>query len=521
MTTKTTTDKIEQWNLFELTLEGNSVGNPYLEMELAATFSQGDRRVNVFGFYDGAPNGQPLYRVRFMPDTLGEWHYETQCNNSAVAHVRGTFTCVAAGEGNHGPVRVANQVHFAYADGTRYIPVGTTCYVWNLQGDELEEQTLKTLEQAPFNKMRMCVFPKRFPFNRNEPPAYPFPGQPKEWDFSQFNPAYFQHLEKRILDLRDRGIEADLILFHPYDWGAWGFDRLPMEVNERYLRYLVARLAAIRNVWWSFANEYDGLFDRTTEEWDHYIQMVQALDPYQHLRSIHNLGKFYDHNKPWITHCSIQHAETSKTIQWLKKYHKPVVIDECGYEGDLPMAWGDLSAEEMVIRCWRGFAQGGYVGHGETYANDEEILWWSKGGQLHGESVPRLAFLRQVFEAAPPLTPVEIGDAEREALDLSDPQVRARMFDRSEDGETDLVVKSASWNIDAGGYNTEAGYYLFYYALHQPRAREFTLPIGSSYHIELLDTWQMTVESVAETATGKVRVAMPGRKHMAIRIRRH
>ena len=28
-------------------------------------------------------------------------------------------------------------------------------------GDEMEEQTLETLKSAPFNKMRMCVFPKR------------------------------------------------------------------------------------------------------------------------------------------------------------------------------------------------------------------------------------------------------------------------------------------------------------------------------------------------------------------------
>jgi hypothetical protein len=123
--------------------------------------------------------------------------------------------------------------------------------------------------------MRMCVFPKRYTFNKNEPPTYPFPGKvtkawdptirdnyrysepPNYWDFSQFNPAYFQHLEKRILDLQRRGIEADLIIFHPYDFGAWGFDRMPAEVNDRYLKYLVARLSAYRNLWWSFANEYD------------------------------------------------------------------------------------------------------------------------------------------------------------------------------------------------------------------------------------------------------------------------
>ncbi len=35
-----------------------------------------------------------------------------------------------------------------------YHPVGTTCHVWHLQGDELEAQTLATLKTAPFNKLR-------------------------------------------------------------------------------------------------------------------------------------------------------------------------------------------------------------------------------------------------------------------------------------------------------------------------------------------------------------------------------
>ena len=89
MATRTNTARVEQWGMFELMLEGSSAGNPYMEVELTARFSQGDRLVEVFGFYDG----DGIYRVRFMPDTLGEWHYETRCNNSAVTRASGTFTC--------------------------------------------------------------------------------------------------------------------------------------------------------------------------------------------------------------------------------------------------------------------------------------------------------------------------------------------------------------------------------------------------------------------------------------------
>ncbi len=73
----------------------------------------------------------------------------------------------------------------------------------------------------------MCVFPKRYSFNKNEPPCYPFEGSvtrewdssiqdnyysedpPEFWNLDQFNPEYFQRLDQRILDLREQGIEAD------------------------------------------------------------------------------------------------------------------------------------------------------------------------------------------------------------------------------------------------------------------------------------------------------------------------
>ena len=82
--------------------------------------------------------------------------------------------------GAHGPVRVRNTHHFAYADGTPYFPFGTTCYAWVHQGDALERQTLKTLRTSPFNRIRMCVFPKSYEYNHNEPVLYPFERNAKE-----------------------------------------------------------------------------------------------------------------------------------------------------------------------------------------------------------------------------------------------------------------------------------------------------------------------------------------------------
>jgi hypothetical protein len=500
---------IEQWGIFEIASTGPQTGNPFLDVQLQAVFRYQYREITVDGFYDG----DGVYKIRFMPDMQGNWTYATQSNVDALDGQQGTFTCVEPDEGNHGPVRIADCYHFAYADGTPYHPVGTTCYVWNHQGDEMEQQTLETLKHAPFNKMRMCVFPKRYVFNKNEPPCYPFEGElkgtwdeslldnyrtlppPDFWDFTRFNPAYFQRLEQRILDLQRLDIEADLILFHPYDFGAWGFDRMPADVNERYLKYVVARLAALRNVWWSFANEYDLMLGRTLTDWDRYFRLVQAHDPYDHLRSVHNCRDFYDHGKPWVTHCSIQHGNLARVPEWMQRFHKPVVVDECGYEGDIPRTWGSLSAEEMVLRCWLGFVSGGYVGHGETYWNEEEVLWWSKGGVLHGESAPRIAFLRKIIEDTP-------------GYGLA-PMIESPT----------KIVADGNWNLVAAGYH-ETDYYLFYFGMHQPRFRNFHLPDGE-FTIDVIDTWNMTIDTVQTAASGRIQVELPRKKYMAVRIQRN
>jgi hypothetical protein len=342
-----------------------------------------------------------------MPETQGTWRFETQSNLPALERKTGEFGVIKPSRGNHGPVRARNTFHFEFADGTPYFPIGTTCYAWIHQGDRLEGETILSLQHSPFNKLRMCIFPKHYALNENKPVYYPFAGTPPSgWDYTRFNPAFFRHLEQRISQLRDLGIEADLILFHPYDKGHWGFDRMPPRADDRYLRYVVARLAAYRNVWWSLANEFGFMKEKTDADWDRFFQIILECDPYGHLRSIHNGTRLYDHTRPWVSHASIQNgsavADFGRALLYRDVYTKPIVFDEVKYEGNITQRWGNLSAEEMVHRFWQGSIAGTYVGHGETYRRPDDILWWSKGGALRGQSPARIAFLRAILETGPP-----------------------------------------------------------------------------------------------------------------------
>lgn len=482
-------NSVECWGVFEFAVKGQKEGNPFRDVRFGASFRRGNRELRADGFYDG----DGVYKIRFMPDETGHWTFTTSSDDPSLDGLRSEFVCTAPEQGNHGPVRVAGRYHFAYADGTPYLPFGTTCYAWIHQSEERQRETLATLTQSPFNKIRMCIFPKRYAYNTADPERYPFPGdRDAGFDTERFDPLFFAKLERRIRELGTLGIEADLILFHPYDKGYFGFDRMEASRDEAYLRYVIARLSAFRNVWWSLANEYDFMSEKKKEDWDRLFAVVRENDPYGHLRSIHNGTKMYDwvsldlydHAKPWVDHVSLQHWDLTATDKYRREYGKPVIVDECCYEGDIPRRWGNITGEEMTHRFWEGVARGGYVGHGETYLHPDDVLWWSHGGTLHGSSPARIAFLRRVLEEAPPyLEPL--------------PDIK-----------------------DVPAIGIPGDYYLLYFGIHRPAMRSFELPEGMSFEAEWIDTWNMTMTPLEGELSGTCTVKLPGKPYHALRIRR-
>lgn len=501
---------LTRWAVQELTLHGPAEGNPFTGQSLRAVFAGKSETVTAEGFYDG----EGVYKLRFMPSFAGGYTF-TLTASFLAAPLTGAFTVGAARPGNHGPVRVANGVHFAYEDGKPYYSVGTTCYVWALQGEDCIRQTFAALRAARFNKIRFCIFPKHYAYNLGEPCSYPYEGTPMDsivltpdnfgeytgkqagnhWDFTRFNPAHFRHLEACIAALEAMGVEADLIVMHPYD--RWGFSAMSPAQDDLYWHYVVNRFAAYHNVWWSLANEYDLMPHKTESDWERYAAILCACDPYRHLRSIHNCRGFYDYSRPWVTHCSIQRQECYRSADlvdtWRAQYRKPVVMDEMSYEGDLQFGWGNLPAQEMVRRFWETACRGGYPGHGETYRpapDGDQTIWWSHGGCLRGESWKRFGFLLDVMEQTP-------GHG--------------------------LAYLPLKWDCvtavpECEPFQKVKSYYLLYFSFMQPSLREFYFDDTTEFSVEVIDTWNMTTERQG-TAHGKFTVALPGRPYMAVRLR--
>jgi hypothetical protein len=493
------TNTVEQWGVYELALAGPTNGNPFVEVQFSAVFEDGHRRVDVPGFYDG----EGIYRLRFMPEAKGRWHYETKANSRELSGKKGEFTVTPPGKSNHGPVRVSNTYHFAYADGTPFKQIGTTIYNWLDTPEALQEETLRTLAASPFNKARMLVTQQPTPYqNKFAPPRWPYVGTPpQDWNFTRFNPEFFRHYEKRIGQLRDLGIEADLVLFNPY--GRFGFESMSAINDDLYVRYVVARFGAFRNVWWSLANEFDFLKSKTDADWDRLGALVRKSDPFAHLCSIHHSGRLFDHSKPWLTHISIQHglAVESPVSAGIYRdvWRKPVVFDEVGYEGDAKYRWADLTGFDMVHRFWTGTVAGTYVGHGDYFNTLDEDTWTSFGGKILGQSAPRLAFLRKVLENGP-----------AEGLEPID----------------------KSYEPNTAGKPGE--YYLTYFGRAMPTNWVFQLykrgvTDGMRFKLEVLDVWDMTITPVPGEFVAKQKdryyfvdsesrsVTLPGKPGIAVR----
>ena len=508
MSTISYAELVSKWGIQEITLNGPKEGNPFVAHWVRGTFTGRNETVTADGFYDG----DGTYKVRFMPSFEGEYRFRVEADFLEEA-AEGSFVVKEPEAGNHGPVRVVGTWHFAYEDGTPYYSIGTTCYVWELQDDNRIEETLQSLKEARFNKIRFCVFPKHYDYNLGEPRSYPYEGTPMDssvltkenfgqytgktegnhWDLERFNPEHFRHIERCIEALGKLGIEADIIMMHPYD--RWGFSCMSKEQDDLYWKYAVARFSAFHNVWWSLANEYDLMPAKSLDDWERYASILCEKDPYVHLRSILKCITFYDYSRPWVTHCSIQRTDLYKSAElvaeWRERYRKPVVLDEIAYEGNIQHGWGNITGEEMLRRFWEGACRGGYPGHGETYFSPDDVLWWSHGGKLHGESWKRFGFLLDILKETPGYG---------------------------------LAPCQRSWDEICCVPQQEAGpgvksYYLFYYSFMRPSFREFYLDDETEFEVEVIDTWECTIEKKGRFK-GRFQVELPGKQYMAIRLRR-
>ena len=463
---------------------------------------------------EGFDDGDGGCVVRWAAPEEGRWEWNAESPHPELDGLTGVVDVDpaegTAGSHAHGPVRAVG-FHFAHADGTPFRPFGSTAYNLLHQSDDAIRETIDDLAAAGFNKLRFMVFPQAGDYVVRTPEVMPFERTADGgWDASRPVPEFFRRLDRTVELLGAAGIQAEVLLLDAYDNDAYGLNRLTEDEDARYLRHVVARLAAHPHVWWSLCNEYD-LLDRPDERWDRAGELVRALDPYDHPRSIHNWRRLYDNRRPWITHSSIQQGQAAddagRVGLFRDVYGKAVILDEICYEGDIALRWGRLTGRQLVHKFWTTICGGAYASHGESFEREDGSLHMVAGGRLQGESPRRIAFLRSILD--------EIGGTGLEPVD--------------------------SWWDDEFVVGIPGHAYLLYLGDTHPGSWTFRLPQGllgerlepgQRYAVDVIDTWEMTVapvdavfeldevgrnESYARAAES---VALPPTAPVALRIRR-
>ena len=115
----------------------------------------------------------------------------------------------------------------------------------------------------------------------------------------------------------------------------------------------------------------------------------------------------------------------------------------------------------------------------------DDVLWWAKGGQLRGSSPERIAFLAGIMADAP--------GGVLEPLDLE-------------------------WDSTSAG--VEGEYYLYYYGFNRPSFRRFFHDPEIDWEVDVIDTWNMTVQTLPGVVAGRFVVDLPGQPYIAVRLRR-
>lgn len=287
-TSQNTSIEAQQWTVFETSYESaKSYPNPFMEVEVDVIFQQGEKRWKVPAFWAG----DKKWTVRFAPPLQGKYTYHVECTDKTNTGLNGNkqILSVAAYTGDsplhkHGPLRVSrDQRHFEHADGTPFLWLGDTWWKGlckRLTWEGFQELTADRKKKG-FNVVQIVC--GTYPDERGllQPSWENEGGMPYlNKDFSEMNPEYFNHADRRIKHL----VEAGIV---PAITGGWGravsLNAVGLPGYKRHFRNLIARYGAYPVIW-----ILGGETDKGQGPWYELAQYVREIEPYGRLLGNHS-----------------------------------------------------------------------------------------------------------------------------------------------------------------------------------------------------------------------------------------
>ncbi|MDZ7291415.1 MAG: DUF4038 domain-containing protein [candidate division KSB1 bacterium] len=356
------TSAIAVYAVYEIALSAQNAGpNPYRDgPEVVVTFTGTSdnalgKSLALKGFWDGGST----YRVRFTPNATGDWAWTSSSSDMGLNGKSGNLSCrgtLPAGHASmHGHVHESKTYPYTFAhdDATPFFLMGDT--QWLFSSSEVSWPTefqayVDARAAQGFNFVHGQIYALNPPgAESNEGgPAFNF------GNVDNLNPGYWQQLDKRVAYLNAKGIVAGLVLA----WANEGWQQFSTTTQvERYIQYLVNRYAAY-NVIWITAGEYE---ESEPPGGHHHIgEYLSANDPYHHPITTHTIDTSADDFGHAAWHTTIyQQTRNPALITHDRKYDKPVINSEFGYEGY-------QSPEEVRQDAWEIIMRGGFFVYGNT-----------------------------------------------------------------------------------------------------------------------------------------------------------
>lgn len=323
-------------------------GNPFNLYFGASITDEGKTTRTVPAFY----NGQNEYILRFSSEKTGTFEYETFSTLSTLSGLKGT---VKVGENDnpdiHGAVTVAPEApqKFVYQDGEPYFALAFELdWLFALDADNKNglpktTEIIQSVKENGFNQIVMNIYaynvgwkvadnvPDRY--NYKNPPYSVFMGTNEQPDFSQLNVPFFQHLDRVIQHLHERGIVAHVMI---YVWNKKvNWPPMYSAGDNRYFDYVIKRYQAYPNIMWDVSKEALDYGRCDIPYINERIERIRRLDAYKRLVTVHDY-EYCSREPDKVDFISIQNWRSdlySLSLEAYRTHSKPVMnIEHGGYE---------------------------------------------------------------------------------------------------------------------------------------------------------------------------------------------
>ncbi len=377
--------QIPRWRPHDFNFKSKSNHeNPFTVDFSAAVKGPDGTEFTTLGFY----NGNKTWEIRVAPNVEGPWVLETHSNDPQLDGKTASFMCIPNDNPNiHGKLLVdpEHPHHFIFEDGSRYFLMGYECdWLWAL---DMEEKNLPTLNpfldrlaSHGFNHIILNAYAHDTKWRKGNtedgdygpPPMFAWEGSNENPVHNRFNLSYWEHYDRVMNALYQRGIMAHIMIKVYNKFVNW--PKIGSKEDDLYFRWIIARYAAYPNAVWDFSKEAHN--EKGIDYKLNRLRLIREHDPYHNLITVHDDNQLYDNGtySDILDFRSDQHHNKwhPKILEQRTQNIWPVVNVEFGYEHG-PQGLNDKtynvvqSPKEVCRRGWEICLAGGYIAYYYTY----------------------------------------------------------------------------------------------------------------------------------------------------------